>query len=197
MLGVSAFPDYYRGKYRDALTLVDRAMALVEHRSESPTVTDIHTYKGILTHNLGDAKAAKPYYENALKMRQKLYPDQDHPDVARSLSNMGSVLESLGNAKAAKPYDENALKMRQRLYPDQDHLDVAQSLNNLGFLYKNFKQYIKAKEYLNKALNIWKSLGIEVSQQHYISVALKQINKKIKMQEKRGSKKGRFCKDMK
>src|SRR5262249_58727595 len=81
------------------------------------------------------------YSGKALAMRQKSYRRSDlkaaHPDLARSLSNLGSVLKAMGEPARALPYYEKALAMDQKLYPQSrfkdGHPDLANSLHNLGF----------------------------------------------------------------
>ena len=48
---------------------------------------------------LGKAKEALDYFKQALAMRKRLYPDQDHPDTATSLNNVGASFSALGEAK--------------------------------------------------------------------------------------------------
>ena len=76
-------------------------------------------------------------------MRQRLYPAQDHPDIALSLNNVGSSLGDLGEAKEALAYYKQALAMRKRLYPSQDHPYIAASLANVGI---SFDALGEAKE---------------------------------------------------
>ena len=40
--------------------------------------------------------AARRYYEQALVMERRMHRDADHPDIARSLANLGYVLNHLG-----------------------------------------------------------------------------------------------------
>ena len=75
----------------------------------------------------------------ALAMYESLYPQernpQGHPDLARSLDNLGVLLDAQGSYGEARDY-ERALAMRQSLYPKdrypQGHPDLVISLNNLG-----------------------------------------------------------------
>ena len=58
------------------------------------------------------------FMQNEGSLANLFYPNQDHPDVAISLHNMGAILKSLGDYEVAKPY-----------YPDQDHPYIVISLN--------------------------------------------------------------------
>jgi CHAT domain-containing protein/tetratricopeptide (TPR) repeat protein len=109
---------------------------------------------------LGEYSQALPYYEQALAMCRRLYPEarfpQGHPDLALSLNNLGFLLQAMGEYGKALPYYEQALAMRRRLYPEarfpQGHPELAQSLNNLAGLVWRMGEYGKALPYLEQAL---------------------------------------------
>ena len=96
--------------------------------------------EGVRLSGLGKKREAAEKLEQALAMRQKLYPvarfPDGHPDLAQSLSDLGSVLQSLGEPARARSYQEQALAMRQKLYPaghfPDGHPDLAGSLDGLG-----------------------------------------------------------------
>src|SRR5262249_40005277 len=75
----------------------------------------------------GSAEKALPFYEQALAMRRRLYPEakypDGHPELAASLDRMGSVLHSAGSAEKALPFYERALAMHRRLYPHAKNPD--------------------------------------------------------------------------
>jgi tetratricopeptide (TPR) repeat protein len=75
---------------------------------------------------------ARPYYERALAIREKML-GVDHPDTAESLSNLGGLLDSQGDLTGARSYLERALAIRETAL-GPDHPDVATSLSNLGYL---------------------------------------------------------------
>jgi tetratricopeptide (TPR) repeat protein len=107
---------------------------------------------GALLHDLGEPRKALPYYERALAMNERLYPKQDHANLATSLHNMGSLLKQLGEPRKALEYYERALAMNERLYPKQDHPDLAQSLNNMGVLLDHLGEPHKALPCFERAL---------------------------------------------
>ena len=62
--------------------------------------------------------------------------ENDHPDIATSLSNLASLYTKQGRHDEAKPLFVDALAMRRRLYGgENDHPDIATSLSNLAALY--------------------------------------------------------------
>ena len=70
---------------------------------------------------MGQAHKALPYAEEALAMKQKLYPASGYPDghadLALALNNLAVVCNEMGQAPKALWYQEQALAMRHKLYP--------------------------------------------------------------------------------
>jgi tetratricopeptide (TPR) repeat protein len=98
--------------------------------------------------------------QEVLQIREGLYPKdtypQGHPDLARSLNNLGALLKVQEQYAKALPYFEQALAMYERLYPKdkypQGHPELAHSLNNLGALLQAQGEYAKALPYFEQAL---------------------------------------------
>jgi tetratricopeptide (TPR) repeat protein len=111
------------------------------------------------------ADATKPL-EQALAMRQRLYPTdkypQGHPELAASLDNLGLLLQSQGEYAKALEYQQQAVAMYQRLYPrdryPQGHRDLALSFNNLGALLYHQGKYDKALGCYRQALAMYQRL---------------------------------------
>jgi len=69
----------------------------------------------------GDYIAARPYYERALAINEKVL-GAEHPDTASSLNNLGFLLQAQGEVEAARPYYEQALDiLEKKLGPDHPH----------------------------------------------------------------------------
>ncbi len=68
-------------------------------------------------------------------MRQRLYNNKDHPDLAESLSNIGVIYYRLGKHEESLKWYTECLEMKKRLYQNTDHADLAASLNNIGASY--------------------------------------------------------------
>jgi CHAT domain-containing protein/tetratricopeptide (TPR) repeat protein len=122
--------------------------------------------EGIKLHQAGKVKEATEKMAEALEIRRKLYPKDryphGHPNLAVSLSWLGSLLNAQGEHAKAEPYYREALAMRQALYPKdrypQGHPDLALSLNNLGFWLKSQGDYAKAEESYREALAMRRTL---------------------------------------
>jgi CHAT domain-containing protein/tetratricopeptide (TPR) repeat protein len=108
----------------------------------------------------GNNAAALPKLEQARRLEEKLYPaekfPQGHPDLARSLNNLGYFLQARGDYGAAEDFYRRALAMSAKLYPKerypQGHPDLAISLNNLGYFLQARGDYSAAEDFYRRAL---------------------------------------------
>jgi tetratricopeptide (TPR) repeat protein len=81
---------------------------------------------------IGDYSGARPYYERALVIREKVL-GPEHPGTALSLNNLGALLRSQGDLAGARPYFERALAIwEDQLGPD--HPDTKIARRNLELL---------------------------------------------------------------
>jgi tetratricopeptide (TPR) repeat protein len=82
---------------------------------------------------IGDYPGARPYYERALAIREKVL-GPEHPDTAYSLNNLGFLLQSQGDLAGARPYCERALAIFEaRLGPEHPNTKIARrNLASLG-----------------------------------------------------------------
>ena len=75
---------------------------------------------------------AKVLYDRALSLAEKAY-GPDHPNVARDVNNLGSILQDLGNLKGAKEHYERALSIFRKSL-GEDHPSTATVRNNIELL---------------------------------------------------------------
>ena len=85
-----------------------------------------------LLEELGDLPGAKAAFERALKIDEKAF-GPDHPNVARDVNNLGSVLKELGDLPGAKAAFERALQIFQKLLGD-DHPNTRLVRGNIDSL---------------------------------------------------------------
>ena len=124
----------------------------LRNQIETERVGFICNWIGFYLNFVADYAGAKPYYERALAIRERVL-GPDHPDTATSLNNLGLLLRAMGELPAAKPYLERALAIWERVL-GPDHPDTATSLNNLGFLLQAIGELPAAKPYYERALAI-------------------------------------------
>ena len=107
---------------------------------------------GNIQYDLGNARSAIEYYEQALPIVRAVYGER-HPDVATMLNNVGSAWYALGEPEKAIGYYEQALSIGREVYGER-HPAVATRLNNIGLAWDALGKHKKAMEYLERALSI-------------------------------------------
>ncbi len=108
--------------------------------------------QGGLYFSLGEYELAKPCFEKALIIRERIF-GRNHQDVAETLNNLAVLYESQEQYKQALPLYQEALKIREQVL-GKLHSDYAQSLNNLAGLYESQGQYEQALPLYQEALKI-------------------------------------------
>ncbi|MGH7630564.1 MAG: tetratricopeptide repeat protein [Gemmatimonadales bacterium] len=145
-----------RGKYPEALSLAEEALALRRelHGEE-------HTEVAISLHNLGTAlmasgeyQRAEERYREALAIRKKLL-GAEHPHVALTLNQLGLLLQTRGRLEESGQAHREALAIRREAFGD-DHPEVAASLNNLGIVLYSRGDRAGAVDHFERALTIWR-----------------------------------------
>jgi CHAT domain-containing protein/Tfp pilus assembly protein PilF len=99
-------------------------------------------------------------------MKRRLYPEsqypEGHPDLARSLHNVGVLLRTMGRPESALGYHEQALAMCCRLYPESQYRDghplLTTSLNSLGDVLHAMGRLELALGYYEQALEMTRRL---------------------------------------
>jgi CHAT domain-containing protein/Tfp pilus assembly protein PilF len=98
------------------------------------------------------------WHREALAMRRRLYPNQDHPDLAHSLNNLAVALQVQGKYAGAATHYREALAIWRRLYRQKDHPELANSLNNLGAVLYDHGKYADAETICREALEMYRRL---------------------------------------
>jgi tetratricopeptide (TPR) repeat protein/transcriptional regulator with XRE-family HTH domain len=100
----------------------------------------------------GDLRAARPWYERALSIREQVL-GHDHPDTASSLNDLALLLQAQGELEAVRPLYERAQDITERVL-GHDHPDTALGLYNLGMLLRDQGELDAARPLLERALDI-------------------------------------------
>lgn len=145
-------------KRRESINLLERALAIqqtgVMNDEES---AELFSLLGLALNSCypctpfvdnKSRKKAFKYTKRALAIRQTLYRDQPHPDLAKTLKEMAFSLYSLDRHTEAQIYTEKSLAMWHALVGDQDHPEVAMSLQCTT----------TSDEGILKALEMWRRL---------------------------------------
>jgi len=103
--------------------------------------------------------------QEAVAIRRELAagsPDQQGPDLALSLTNLGEILSKLGRAAEALAVTEEAVAIRRELpaaNPDQNRRDLAATLHNLGVRYSELRRPARALSATEEAVAIRRELA--------------------------------------
>jgi CHAT domain-containing protein/tetratricopeptide (TPR) repeat protein len=152
----AAFVLYREGKYRDALNLEAKSLAVrqqllgEEHPDTALSLNNLAaSYK-----SLGEHAKAEPLYRQSLEIRKRVL-GEEHPETVHSLNNLGGLYQAMADYAKAEPLYRRSLEIRKRVL-GEEHLDTAVSLNNLGALYKSMGAYAKAEPLFRQSLEIRK-----------------------------------------
>ncbi|CAF1434047.1 unnamed protein product [Adineta steineri] len=126
--------------------------ALLEQTSDKSEKAIYYNQLGYVYSTLGDYGNAISYYEQGLKIQQKILPS-DHPNLATTYNNIGSVHDNMAEYSNALSFHKKALEIQQKTL-SSNHPDLAISYNNIGLVYLNIGEYSKALSFYEKALEI-------------------------------------------
>ncbi|HEU5180960.1 MAG TPA: CHAT domain-containing tetratricopeptide repeat protein [Candidatus Polarisedimenticolia bacterium] len=132
----------------DALSLCRRAMAIREKHQrvdDMGYVWSLSNYANCLGPGGNDFRAAKPYYERAVAIAEKVLEPMD-PSLGRRLSNLAAVDSELGEYGAARPLFERALTILEKNLGPKHH-DVGVAHFNLGALVELLGDYEAARSH--------------------------------------------------
>ncbi|HEY7311235.1 MAG TPA: tetratricopeptide repeat protein [Gemmataceae bacterium] len=104
----------------------------------------------------GKYREALPLTQQALTLSKQVLGEQ-HPDYAKSLTNLGGLYNEMGDYAKAEPLFQQALAVRKQVLGEK-HPDYAQSLNNLALLYQRKGDYAKAEPLHRQSLALRKDL---------------------------------------
>ncbi|MDD2440051.1 MAG: tetratricopeptide repeat protein, partial [Methanosarcinaceae archaeon] len=139
---------------------------LKQNAPESLECVRILNRLAFLCRSTGKYKKALSYYEQALKLLDKLASDEPENARCRSyiagtLNNYGVLLSELDLSEEAENSYVKALQLREKLTKNElsSDFEVARILNNLGLLYHQTGQHEKALVLLSQALEIFERLN--------------------------------------
>src|ERR1022692_1607692 len=101
----------------------------------SPALTDAHSHgaAAVTAWNKGQLDPALAESQATLDAYQKVYPNQDNPDIAQTLTAIASCLFQLDRADDALPKFQAAMEMYRRLSGNHDSQDLAIATSNVGW----------------------------------------------------------------
>jgi kinesin light chain len=155
MLNILALVYRDQGKYKEAATLLNDALAIREKTlgPDNPAVAATLNNLAVLYGKRGKYREAEPLCKRALSIREKVL-GKDHPDVAKQLNNLALLCQNQSKYEEVEKYYKRALEIYiQKLGVDDPN--VAKTKNNLASAYLKQGKYREAealyKEVLTRA----------------------------------------------
>eukprot|EP00058_Branchiostoma_floridae_P017227 XP_002602715.1 hypothetical protein BRAFLDRAFT_72923 [Branchiostoma floridae] len=168
---------YEMADFRKALSCLDTGMdmyrKLYGQESAHRDVAFTLHFQGLTFVELGDHQKALSCFKQACEMYRRFYGGKDHPEIASSLTDVGSGWRMVGDRKKAISILEQALQMSQRLLgPRAAHPHIAQSLAELGMSWFEMGNPQKAISYAEGALQMFRKIYGETAEHPKIARSL-------------------------
>ena len=106
-----------------------------------------------------DPAAAVQHHRRALQIRERLFGDSAHPDVASSYMNLGLLATRANDDRAAAEHYGRALALRERLFAPQPHAQLAEALLRYGSAQCRSGNTASGIEYNERALAMRQGLS--------------------------------------
>lgn len=158
LLWLQAYPAHHRGRYNEALHIVQQAFGAYEAQGIGHTPMEAHLLNDLASchASLGDFSRALVLGRQALEIRHELLGDK-HADIALSLNNLANYYSELDDLHRAHELSQQALEMRRELFGDK-HPEIACSLSNLASYYLELGDSHRAFELGQQSLEIRREL---------------------------------------
>lgn len=101
---------------------------------------------------------AKKCYELSIKIKRSLYSNDIHPEIARTLNQLGSTCYMLKEYQEARKCQEEALKIKTVYYGTENRKDIVSLMHLLGETYFNVSMSEEGINMLKKCLSIKEAL---------------------------------------
>lgn len=137
-----------------ALDAAKRAAPVVARLKSAPMAAALSEALGATHARLRDTAAAEAAFRRALESWTEVYGG-DHPRVARSLMNLGSVVQMTGDLDAAGDYHRRGYEMMVRIF-GAGHPETASALGAWGTNLRHGGKPHKAREKFEQVVAIGK-----------------------------------------
>jgi tetratricopeptide (TPR) repeat protein len=121
-----------RGRYREALTLQERALDGLGRvlGSDHPDTLQSMNHLAEIRRDLGEPQGACDLFEQTLAVRRRVL-GADHPDTLQSMNSLAATRRNLGDLQGARQLLEQTLTTRKRVL-GPDHPDTLWSMHSLA-----------------------------------------------------------------
>ncbi|MBQ0922675.1 FxSxx-COOH system tetratricopeptide repeat protein [Saccharopolyspora endophytica] len=135
-----------------AARLAAHARIAAEHAADTRSVFKLLFWLGGYSLTRAELTPARDFYERALTIEERIY-GPTHPDIASTLSNLGTVHRELGELRTALQLQQRALTIEEQAY-GPDHPNIASTLSNLGTVHQLLGDTVTARDLYERALTI-------------------------------------------
>lgn len=142
--------------YDEAAKYYKLAIGVRESIAEDNELAEVINYLAVLYAMQDKFSDAKPLYERALKIREKILAPGS-PELALGYSNLGSLYQQQGIYQEAEQFFNKALDISSKRYSlseDESGEEVASIHNQLGLIYISQAQYSRAESQFQQSLVI-------------------------------------------
>ena len=118
-----------------------------ENINNDPELASFYSNIGVAYRYLAKHDEALKHITIGFNIRVRLYPNQDHKDLAASLISLGSLYGNIGRYQESLDNYLKALDIYYRIFGENDHSLIATCLSNIGFSLYNLGNNQKSLEY--------------------------------------------------
>ncbi|MGB8982209.1 MAG: tetratricopeptide repeat protein, partial [Anaerolineales bacterium] len=144
-----------RGRFADAREVIEQAIEMKKvlyGTEEHPSVAEALEVKVKILHHLGEKVEAKRLIDRTLEIRRKAY-GMNHPDVSRSIHDLGSYYLRLGQYKEAIEQFEQARQITAKVFGSK-HPDYVERTLNLANARNEQGEYRQALELMDQVKDV-------------------------------------------
>jgi len=144
-----------KGNYSAATDLYEEALQSLKeplNKQKLYAFSYIHNLAGITYRKQGEYGKSMYHYEEAYEYLTHLFPN-DHPEIAMSYNNRGTIEYENGDVGSAINYFKQSAKIFEKFH-GKNHQRVAAAHNNIGLSYYRLGNYLESAEHLEIAQEI-------------------------------------------
>lgn len=147
--------EWLNGNNEKALEYLSEALMIRKNifGVESTKVAALYNNIGLVYSGI-DVRIAATYYEDALEIYQRAYPE-NHPTLAIAYSNLGQIYRKQEVYNTSLTEYGKALAIWDVIYAGMNHPNKAFVYSSIAQVYEDKKEYLPALENANSALFIY------------------------------------------
>jgi tetratricopeptide (TPR) repeat protein len=142
----------YRGDFREAQSLIDRALAIRRRLTpEHPAIASMLHIQGDISFLTGDLSSARQTYAAALDMATRTLGSV-HPAVSVYSRKLALAEWSFGNSEEARRLRESSVRIAEVAFAPC-HPDLANAFSDLALSYRQEGNLVEARSLFERALS--------------------------------------------